>query len=228
VSAGDPTVILDRIDIIPVPEEVFRYLGYPAGADPGARVRAAVDDAVRRSPFHPRGMYRVHAIERQDRSTLVLSNGIVITGAIGDFLSGAVRAAAFVATAGAEPEEPPGNIQGKKEALPGLVLHALGAHLADAAVGRLAEVLRSGAKPGETLTLPYSPGYCGIPIVQQQQIFRLFDASRLGVELLPSMVMRPLKSVSGLIGIGPAESITAYGNPCDACPMIDCAMRRVS
>jgi hypothetical protein len=46
------------------------------------------------------------------------------------------------------------------------------------------------------------------------------------VELLPAMIMKPVKSVSGLVGIGPREAVMAYGNPCDRCPAVDCRMRR--
>jgi hypothetical protein len=38
--------------------------------------------------------------------------------------------------------------------------------------------------------------------------------------------MKPVKSVSGLIGIGPQAAVHAYGNPCQRCPSLDCRMRR--
>jgi hypothetical protein len=38
--------------------------------------------------------------------------------------------------------------------------------------------------------------------------------------------MQPLKSVSGLIGIGLAEQVQSYGSPCDRCELYACSMRR--
>jgi hypothetical protein len=93
-------------------------------------------------------------------------------------------------------------------------------------VERLVDHLRARIPDGTALTLRYSPGYCGISLKQQQKLFRLVPADRIGVELLPTMIMKPIKSVSGLIGIGPAPAIKAYGNPCSRCPLKDCAMRR--
>lgn len=51
---------------------------------------------------------------------------------------------------------------GRRDNLRGLVLSALGSHLAKAVVERIAKDLRVRAKPGEALTLRYSPGYCGM------------------------------------------------------------------
>jgi hypothetical protein len=65
-----------------------------------------------------------------------------------------------------------------------------------------------------------------MPLREQQTLFGLVDAAGIGVALLPTLIMRPVKSVSGLIGIGPAESITAQGTPCDRCLLDTCRMRR--
>jgi hypothetical protein len=54
----------------------------------------------------------------------------------------------------------------------------------------------------------------------------LFGDCDVGVTLTDSYFMRPLKSVSGLIGLGPAERVLAFGSPCDRCELYNCAMRR--
>jgi cobalamin-dependent methionine synthase I len=63
-------------------------------------------------------------------------------------------------------------------------------------------------------------------LTEQQTLFSLFGADRAGVELTESCLMRPLKSVSGLIGLGPAADVVAFGSPCDRCELYSCAMRR--
>ncbi len=65
-------------------------------------------------------------------------------------------------------------------------------------------------------------------MAQQSVLFGLVDADAAGVTLLPSMLMRPLKSVSGIVGLGPMPEPGAVGpvSPCDACARIGCHMRR--
>ncbi len=74
--------------------------------------------------------------------------------------------------------------------------------------------------------MPYSPGYCGMPLTEQTKLFGLFDPENVGVRLSSDCLMRPLKSVSGLIGLGPAEDVKEFGSPCDRCELRGCAMRR--
>jgi cobalamin-dependent methionine synthase I len=110
--------------------------------------------------------------------------------------------------------------------LAGLIYNAIGSELVEAAADRIAADLRGRLHPGEALTLRYSPGYCGMSLSQQRTNFRLIEAGDIGVELLPTLIMKPIKSVSGLIGMGPQEAVEAFGNPCDRCPLLDCRMRR--
>jgi hypothetical protein len=222
-----PAVALGALEIEADPGEVLRYLGYPAGATPDRVIRERVQSGIEaaRGKLRPRGVYSMYPIVRQTRRSLTLGD-ISFTGPIGEFLTGAQSVAVLVGTAGPEVLRMADEAFAAGDRITGLIYNALGSHLADAVVERILDDLRQRLAPGETLTLPYSPGYCGIPLSQQQVLFRLVDAGRIGVELLPTFIMKPLKSVSGIVGIGPKDAVTAYGNPCDKCPLETCRMRR--
>lgn len=225
----DPlVVVLDDPTILPDRDEALRYLGYPAGARAELRIAARVQEALDTlgGRVRPRGIYTLYPVACAGRQRLELAGGAVFTGRIGEFLGQAEQAAVFVATAGPEIVEMAVAAMRARDTLGGLVYHALGSALAEAVVERIVRQLEQSLLPGQALTLRYSPGYCGISLAEQRVLFDLVDAARIGVELLPSLIMRPVKSVSGLIGIGPAERVRAYGNPCDRCPRTDCAMRR--
>lgn len=212
----------------PDPAEVLRYLGYPRGATPDRGVVERVSQVIAdsRGKLRPRGAYSLYPVLRQSPRSLTLAGGATFRGPIGDFLGGAQRVAVFLATAGPEVVRMAAEAFAARDRLGGLIYDALGSHLADAVVERIQDDLRGCIGPEEALTLPYSPGYCGIPLSQQRTLFRLVDAGRIGVELLPTLIMKPVKSVSGLVGIGPSEAVAARGNPCDRCPLLDCRMRR--
>jgi len=223
-------VTLDPLALEPRRAEVLRYLGYPAGAAAARRIEAKLDQALEdcRGRLRPRGLYAVYPVARLTPRRLTLGGGASFTGPIGEFLGGARRVAVFLATAGQEIVELAEAATRSRAALSGLVYDAIGSQVADAAVTRLAADLRGRIAAGEALTLPYSPGYCGISLAQQRTIFRLLAAHRIGVELLPALIMKPVKSVSGLMGIGPRELVRAAGNPCDRCEKMDCRMRRAT
>lgn len=71
----------------------------------------------------------------------------------------------------------------------------------------------------------FSPGYCGWHVSQQQMLFPLFGEERpCGVSLTDSSLMVPIKSVSGVIGLGPSVRKLEYS--CGLCDFKDCYKRR--
>ncbi len=109
----------------------------------------------------------------------------------------------------------------------GYTLDAIGSAAADADADALADaVYWREAGPAEAITPPFSPGYCGLPLDQQISVFAIVNAKEIGVRLLPTMIMQPIKSVSGLIGIGDSQRVEAHGVPCQWCDLTTCHMRR--
>ena len=229
---GEPEleVAVEPGEIQPDRAWVLRYLGYPEGARAAPRIEARLGAAIEdcRGRMRPRGTYAVYPVSARETDSITLGDRARFPGEIAGHLAGAQSAAVFVATAGPEIVEMAETATRRRDTLSGLVYNAIGSHVADAMTGRILQDLRGRIPAGQALTLPYSPGYCGISLAQQRTVFRLVDASRAGVELLPALIMKPVKSVSGLIGIGPRGEVEAVGNPCDRCPMTTCLMRRES
>lgn len=95
--------------------------------------------------------------------------------------------------------------------------------LASAAAEALAEALcrrveQMAAAEGLQTSIPLNPGMIGWPLEEGQgQVFELLDTRAIGVSLSPSGLMRPLKSVSLVIGIG--RELERAGESCDYCAM---------
>ena len=69
-----------------------------------------------------------------------------------------------------------------------------------------------------------SPGYCRWDVREQQKLFALLPDRFCGITLNDSCLMSPIKSVSGVIGIGPQIERLDYG--CGLCDQQDCIMRK--
>jgi cobalamin-dependent methionine synthase I len=242
------SVLIDGRNLAPQVSEVFRYLGHPEGSAPppflAERVRLKIE--ATRGTLEPRGVYAVYDVRQVESSFLVVEgpagppegsagtgwgdprpeSETRIEGAIGEFLGGSTRVAVFVVTAGREISRLCEEALHSGDGLGGLVLNAIGSHVAELVLDRLTAELRSTMVEDETLSLPYSPGYCGMNLREQRKVFSLVDAGTIGVELLETMIMRPLKSISGLIGIGPRSVVDDTGTPCERCGLVDCTMRR--
>jgi hypothetical protein len=53
--------------------------------------------------------------------------------------------------------------------------------------------------------LRYSPGYCGWHMSGQKKLFELLHPEDIGIFLLDSFLMKPLKSISGVMVVGRKE-----------------------
>ena len=93
--------------------------------------------------------------------------------------------------------------------------------LADILHGR---VLCEVQKTGFTATNRYSPGYCNWNVSEQQKLFSFFKETKTGISLNNSSLMSPIKSISGMIGIG--KDVKKIPYTCNVCADINCLYRR--
>ena len=106
----------------------------------------------------------------------------------------------------------------------GYIIDLLGSEIVVAALDRMQEELAGiVGKAGLKTTNRYSPGDCGWPVTDQRKLFQLFPENFCGISLSESCLMHPIKSVSGIIGIGKQVRKTAHA--CDLCEMESCVYR---
>jgi len=82
---------------------------------------------------------------------------------------------------------------------------------------------REMTKRGLKITNRYSPGYCNWSVSEQHLLFSLLPPNICGITLTESALMLPIKSISGIIGIGSNVKRKEY--TCDSCGVKDCTYR---
>ncbi len=197
------------------------------GADPGilrARrpglVSIAEEALAAAQPLiAPRVTYRAWDVEGLRHEKIYLAGGRTLSGPLViELLAAAHQVIAVLCTVGDEidaevarlmPEDPP----------LALAFDGVGSAAAEAlGMAVCAYFEQRAAEKGWQATLPLSPGMNGWPTdVGQQQLFALLDPDEVNVQLLPSSLMIPRKSVSFLLGIGP--DVSTAGETCDYCEL---------
>lgn len=223
---------VDRVDEPIDRAEVLRYLGYPAGVAPRDQLQVLLDQWVAEAYrlASPRATYVIlPVVEIQLRKLrLQASSGVIeFHGAVGEFLGPSRFVAPFIATAGPNIERLASRLMSDQDEMAAVIVNAVGAERAEAAESVVIDNLRAQGLPsGLVPTLPYSPGYCGMALSEQRKLFAVFDGGNIGVTLTDDFLMRPLKSISGLIGLGLSSEVETAGSPCDRCEIYNCNMRR--
>jgi hypothetical protein len=133
--------------------------------------------------------------------------------------------AIFMCTAGKELGLRSSRWMKEGDFLRGYVYDIVGSEIAEAAADLLQTDLEKKALlQGLKITNRYSPGYCGWNVAEQKKLFRLLSGEFCGITLTESALMDPVKSVSGIIGIGANVRFNPY--TCQMCNMKNCSYSR--
>ena len=140
-------------------------------------------------------------------------------------LKNAEEIVCFVGTIGTGVENEINRLLGKQKLADAYILDAMASVAVENMIDRFQDLMENRFDAEDrTVTLRFSPGYCDWPVTQQKKLFNIFDTKEIDVELLDSCLMKPRKSVSGVFGITPQESVSY--NPCRDCPTRSCESRR--
>ena len=136
-------------------------------------------------------------------------------------LRGSEAYALFICTAGTAFEAYQQRLKEEDDMVRIFIADALGSVIAEKCADRMEEALQESIdKLGWKHTNRFSPGYCGWHVSGQQQLFPLFHGHTCGVQLTDSSLMVPIKSVSGIIGVGKNVRKNEYS--CGLCDYEKC------
>ncbi len=208
--------------------EVYRQMGYgDATPDDDVEAETAAVEAMVEAVTRPRFRYFI------TDGTLDAAQGTLTVGLtrldvgriIARQLRGSEAFALFVATAGTEFEELQMRLKDDDDMVRTFIADSFGSVIAELTADAMERALQDEIEPrGWRHTNRFSPGYCGWHVSGQQALFPLFgDARPCGVVLTESSLMLPIKSVSGVIGLG--RDVRKLDYSCGLCDFKDCYKR---
>lgn len=212
-------------------DEVLRYLGHCGQAvddELAARIESVRAQAAEQ--IQCRWVWETWPVEHAGDGIGLAGSGVTLPGAsIAEHLSGATQAALLCATAGSTPDLKTRTLQ-RREPVAALVWDACGidaVELAADAAG--AEVAAFAAEQGLVTGWRFSPGYGDLPLAVQPAVLAALDAERtVGVTLTDHLLMVPMKSVTAVVGLFPADAAPndSVRSRCDDCSIRDaCSLR---
>lgn len=140
-------------------------------------------------------------------------------------LRGSEAYALFVCTAGTAYQDFMERLTDEGDMVRLFIAHSIGSVIAERCADYMEGILQATIdKLGWHRTNRFSPGYCGWHVREQQILFPLLHGHDTGVKLTPSSLMMPIKSVSGVIGLGPAVRRLEY--TCGLCNFKKCYKKR--
>ncbi len=210
--------------------ELTSILGYGNEALPepfDRYLQMALDDAHQFTDI--KGAYLIVddvSIAQNEFSLLVGRHKFDVGKAVLNELKGLERLAFYVCTAGQTISDKSTNLLYGEDPVLGYIYDVLGSMITEAACDLMQSFLiQETLEHGDKLTNRYSPGYCQWKVSDQHKLFSFFPENICGISLTESALMSPVKSVSGLIGIGKKVKYREY--VCTLCSSKDCIYRKI-
>ncbi len=216
--------MIDHIDR----NEALRYLACHDESGISETAAKYLDECENRvlKAIEPKYVYRYFPLSVTDRGINLAGTGIILSGKdIDAHLEGCCGAVIMAVTVGAGADR---------------LIRQLGvedmakAVIADAMCGAAVEQLCNEAEgeirklfPDKYFTWRYSPGYGDFPLDTQKSLLNVIEAhKRIGLSLLESMLLTPVKSVTAVTGVSESP-LPKRSRGCVTCNMRDtCQFRK--
>lgn len=221
-------VPVNAADVRVQKENILELLGYSTNAA-DFHVHEVIDLCLDQSKdmITPRGGF---IIAKNDQiivpeGKLYINNEVFN---INKIIAGQIRSAEFIAlfacTIGNEVEQHSKKYMEKSDLLEGYIFDLIGSEAAEETARVIHEsIKRIVSKSGYKITNRFSPGYCNWSVSEQFKLFESFGEKRFGIKLTDSALMNPVKSVSGIVGIG--ENVRFKPYTCNLCTDEKCIYR---
>lgn len=220
---------LSFADLDIAPSEVYTQMGYGGAIPDDATIEETSAMLAKAAEVtHPQFCFFVTDgnLDTENNVLSAMGHDFKIGKIITNQLKGSQRYAFFVATSGDEFEDMRKATEDSGDMVKAYIIDSIGSVIAEKATDRMEEALASLLAPaGWKHTNRFSPGYCGWHVSDQHDIFALFpDGKPCGVTLTSSALMLPIKSVSGVIGLG--ANVRHLDYTCGLCDYKLCYKRK--
>ena len=210
-------------------EQVLSRVGYGTDGVPSARIESLVKEYADNIShlIEPSYSHVIRDINSVRGARVFIEGSVTFrSNIIAELLGQCQKVAVFVVTVGGRLGEVVRQLSKDGLMVQAAVLDAIGSDAAETLAHVVQDIIAGEAKAeGLGISLRFSPGYCDWRVSQQKMVFRAMGGDTAGVRLTSGCLMVPQKSISGIIGMGPADKVESY-NPCSTCNKRDCIGRR--
>lgn len=217
--------------------EVYEQMGYGAATDAdiedrvGEDVKGEVAEILLEIEgfLEPELCFYLVKGELNEEENTLFANGRTLN--VGKIITRQLRGSTlfvfFICTAGNSFQAYQEKLKNEGDIVKEFTANAIGSVLAEKTADAMERELEAflSDKPNLHHTNRFSPGYCGWHVREQKLLFSTFPVKEpCGVKLTDSCLMIPIKSVSGVMGVG--ESVSKLEYTCGLCNFEKCYKRR--
>jgi len=218
----------DELNI--APKDLTDLLGFENGIIPEP-FPEIINQALIDAPqfCNIKGGYKIFdsvEINKKDASIKIENKIFLPSKVVTTQLKGSTSVALYICTTGEEISNRANKLLSEGDPMLSYIFDVIGSVAVEKATDKIQKYLELESKKlGLNISDRYSPGYCEWSVAEQQILFSFFPKNFCGVSLSESSLMSPIKSVSGIIGIG--ATLQQKGYQCRWCNDKNCIYGKI-
>lgn len=221
-------ISIDKEQFVVSKERILKLLGYEENTG-DAHFEEAIEKCtvIAKQALNPSGGVVLSEIQdfNYAKGEVTVNDEVLHVGKIiTSQLKKADQIALFICTIGNGIEKLSKQKMNEADLLEGYIFDLLGSEFAEeTAEGIHQQLMALLAKRDLKATNRFSPGYCSWNVEEQFTLFKFFSNNTFDIQLTKSALMNPIKSVSGIIGIG--KEVDYKPHTCAVCSDENCIYR---
>lgn len=220
-------------DVKPETEDVLKTQGIPPGNKPPEKIKTLLKKAMELFLDFSQPVGIISDISIPEFDVVYSGEGLNEKETpLDEIFRKADNLALFAITVGEKVSKKIDELFKKNDFAPGSMLDSVASAGTDKAVDIVENhffnlLSNKGEITSSTGILRYSPGYCGWHVSGQKKLFEFLHPEDIGIKLLDSFLMKPLKSISGVMVVGEKEIFKFEDSYsfCDQCKTHSCRDR---
>jgi len=207
------------------PGEVLRRQGFRGHSKIRPEIKKLISELIagvkKTRLLEPAAAYEYYKVTGMSPSQVSLEGNEAIQGTLIQTIFPQAKALAIVVcTIGPKLEKKVTGYSKSGETLRGMILDGIGSAAVDMLIPEVCRrITNEASSRGHQTSSPVSPGWPGLPLTEQWNLFELVNAQEIGVSLTSSEIMVPRESVSMVIGIGPLMESWTQADVCARCSL---------
>ncbi len=218
----------DKLNIIP--KDLTYLLGFENGVVPEPFPEIIEQALLEASQFCTiNGGYKIFEsveINHKNATVKIQDETFSPSKVVTTQLKESTSVALYICTAGEEISNRAKEVLEQGDPMLSYIFDVIGSVTVEKTTDKIQNLLETEVKKsGLNISDRYSPGYCEWSVAEQQKLFSFFPNNFCGVSLSESSLMSPIKSVSGIIGIG--ANLKQKGYQCRWCTDKNCIYGKI-
>jgi hypothetical protein len=221
-------IALNKQDIRVRKSNILELLGYESSNN-DEHVESVIDSCISESIelFNPKGCilsFKNDKLNFPEGKLFINESNFEIGKIIASQIKNTEISFFFICTIGSKVENLAKEKMDHGDLLEGYIYDLIGSEAVEEVAGVIHNHIKERALSNHLKTTNrFSPGYCNWDIKEQFKLFDLFRNHNFGIQLNESALMKPVKSISGLIGAGVKAEFKSYS--CSVCSDTKCIYR---